>query len=70
MLLGKENGSDEMTPLYHLMDPKVNKENGYSKNHSFLNFFLSLHKINGVQETVEITPAELDTANTVERIIL
>ena len=31
MLLGKENGSDEMTPLYHLMDPKVNKENGYSK---------------------------------------
>ena len=31
MLLGKEKGSDEMTPLYHLMDPKVNKENGYSK---------------------------------------
>lgn len=31
MLLGSENGSEEKTPLYHLMNPEVSKGSGYSK---------------------------------------
>lgn len=31
LLLGKENGSDELTPIYHLMDPKVSRAAQYNK---------------------------------------
>ena len=31
LLLGHENGEDEFSTVYHLMDPKVSRDSGYSK---------------------------------------
>lgn len=35
LLMGKEDGSEELTPLYHMMDSKVWRSEGYSKQMLF-----------------------------------
>lgn len=35
LLMGKEEGRDELSPLYHLMSPEVWRSEGYSKQMLF-----------------------------------